>query len=183
MKKSTLFISAVILVAASLVGKTCFAKAMDNNFTLAGPGINENPVLLADTVPPADVMEVVTTVVYSLNTFNIDKVADLYTPNAVVADDEPPYSWNGPTAGIQWVNAVEQICKDNKLTKLKGTIGTINYYQQTGDNLYIIVPVTYNGYLPGKQTIAAKGAFTFVLRMINGKWMIKSQVWMPKKGT
>ena len=116
---------------------------------------------------------------------NIEDVANLYkTPNAVVADDEPPYSWNGPTAGVQWVNAVEKTCKDNKLTKLKATIEPINIYQQTGDNTYIVVPVSYTGELPGKVRFSAKGAFTFVLRMEDGKWLIKSVcAWMPKKGT
>jgi len=133
-------------------------------------------------LPPGEIMDVVTTVVYSLNTFSIEKVADLYTPNAVIADDDPPYSWNGPTAGIQWVNAVEQVCKDNRLTKLKGTIEPINVFQQKADNVYLVVPVIYTGDLPGKQTFTSKGAFTFVLRLINGRWLIKSQVWMPKTG-
>jgi len=133
-----------------------------------------------DTLPPVEIMDIITTVVYSLNSFSIEKVADLYTPNAVIADDEPPYSWNGPTAGIQWVYAVEQVCKDIKLTKLKGTIGAINVFQQTADNVYIVVPVNYSGYLPGKQSVTSKGAFAFVLRMVNGKWLIKSQVWMAK---
>lgn len=142
-----------------------------------------NPTVLPiDTVPPSDVMEVIKAVIYSGNTFNIEAVADLYTPNAVVADDEPPYSWNGPTAGVQWVNAVEMACKEIQLTKLKGTIQAINIYQQKDDNVYIVVPVSYTGSLPGKVRFAAKGAFTFVLRMVNGKWLIKSQVWMPQKG-
>lgn len=182
MKKCVPFISAIVLIAASLAVQTCFAKDARKDASLACAAFNIYPTLTTDTVPPADVMDIVTAAVYSLNTFNIDKVADLYTPNAVVADDEPPYSWNGPTAGIQWVNAVEQVCKDNKLTKLKGTIGTINYFQQTADNIYIIVPVTYAGYLPGKQSVSVKGAFIFVLRLINSKWLIKSQVWMPRKG-
>jgi hypothetical protein len=139
-------------------------------------------VLSPDTVPPSDVMEVVSKAIYALNGFNIDDVANLYTPNAVIADDEPPYSWNGPTAGVQWVNAVEQVCKDNRLTKLHGTIEPINIYQQSSDNVYIIVPVNYTGNLPGKGHFSAEGAFTFVLRLISGKWMIKSQVWVAKKG-
>ena len=126
-------------------------------------------------------MEVISAVIYSTNNFNIESVANLYTPNAVVADDEPPYSWNGPTAGIQWVNAVEKECKNVQLTNLKATIQAINIYQQKDDNIFIVVPANYTGYLPGKVRFTAKGAFTFVLRMTNGKWLIKSQVWMPEK--
>jgi hypothetical protein len=127
-------------------------------------------------------MDVIKKVIFSLNTFNIEAVANLYTPNAVIADDEPPYSWNGPTAGIQWINAVEKVCKENDLTKLKGTIAAINVCQHSSDNIYIVVPVSYEGKLPGRSLFLAEGAFTFVLRMENGKWLIKSQAWMPKKG-
>ncbi len=181
MKKNTLIISAVSLLAAIALAQVCDAKPTwrapcDKNIET-----HSERVLLTDTVPPAEVVDIVTAAVYSINTFNIEKVADLYTPNAVVADDEPPYSWNGPTAGVQWVNAVEQACKDNRLTKLKGNINAINVFHQTAENVYVVVPVTYTGKLPGKQIFKVQGAFTFVLRMIDGKWLIKSQVWMPKK--
>lgn len=137
---------------------------------------------LIDSTPPAEVMDIVEAAINSLNSFNIDIVANLYTQNAVVADDEPPYSWNGPTAGVQWVNAVEQVCKDNKLTKLRGSIGNITVFQHSADNFYIVVPVIFTGNLPQKQKFTADGAFTFILRVVNGKWMIKSQVWMPRRG-
>jgi len=134
-----------------------------------------------DTVPNADVMEVVRAAIYAANTFDVQAVANLYTPNAVVADDEPPYSWNGPTAGIQWVNAVEKAVKDFKISKFKGEIEPVKVYQQTADNAYVVVPVNYTGGLPGHGHFTARGAFTFVLRQINDKWLIKSQVWMPEK--
>jgi ketosteroid isomerase-like protein len=135
-----------------------------------------------DTIPNADVMEVLRIAIYAVNDFNIQAVANLYTPNAVVADDEPPYSWNGPTAGIQWINAVEKTVKDFKITKFKGSIEPVNVYQQTADNVYVVVPVIYSGNLPGSDHFSARGAFAFVLRLINDKWLIKSQVWMPEKG-
>lgn len=135
-----------------------------------------------DTIPPPEVLDVIAIVINSTNNFDIEAVANLYTPNAVVADDEPPFSWNGPTAGIQWVNSVEKACKDNRLTKLRAKMGRINVYQQSADDAYIIVPVSYKGVLPGKTEFSAIGAFTFVLRQINGHWLIKNQAWMPQKG-
>jgi ketosteroid isomerase-like protein len=135
-----------------------------------------------DTVPNADVMEVVRAAIHATNDFNVQAVADIYTPNAVVADDEPPYSWNGPTAGIQWINAVEKAVKDFRITKFKGEISPVKVYQQTTDNVYVVVPVTYSGNMPGHAHFSARGAFAFVLRQINDKWLIKSQVWIPEKG-
>ncbi len=176
MIKKTLLIPFFSLFALVMLTSAGYAKGALNI-----KSFNRNISIKIDTIPPADVMEVVSAVINATNDFSVQAVADLYTPNAVVADDEPPYSWNGPTAGVQWVNAVEKACKDNRITKLKGTILAVNVYQQNADNTYIVIPVSYTGNLPGKAKFAVKGAFTFVLRQVNGKWMIKSQVWMSDK--
>jgi ketosteroid isomerase-like protein len=178
MKNSLLFAALILLSTHIAICRstptteiTHFSSTLSTSITL--------PV---DTVPPGEIMEVITKVINSLSNFDIDAVANLYTPNALIADDEAPYSWNGPTAGVQWVNAVEKACKDNRLTKLKAFIEPINVYLQTADNVYIVVPVSYTGNLPAHAHFNAKGGFTFVLRIENGKWLIKSQVWMPRKG-
>jgi len=181
MTRNILLISAFCMFV-TLLAPSGQANAIAKNTFYKTTEINKYPAHVADTIPPDDVMEVITAIINSTNSFNIEAVANLYTPNAVISDDEPPYSWNGPTAGIQWVNAVEKACKDNQLTKLKGTIEPINLYQLREDNIYIVVPVNYTGNLPGKRHFAVKGAFTFVLRNINGKWLIKSQTWMQEKG-
>jgi len=124
---------------------------------------------------------IINKVIEASGNFEISAVGDLYTLNATVADEEPPFSWNGPTAGAQWVNAVEKTCKDLKIRKLKGRMGHISVYLQTGESVYVIVPVTYTGDLRGDQ-FEESGAFTFVFRMVSGKWLIKSQVWMPRRG-
>jgi ketosteroid isomerase-like protein len=180
MVKRFRFLLAFGLLTALLWVKAYHANA--NEIRLARPAkLSSNGRSAIDTIPPSDVMDVVTAAIKAVNSFDIAAVADLYTPNAVVADDEAPYSWNGPTAGVQWVNAVEKACKDNRVTKLKGEIEPINVYQLSADNCYVVVPVNYTGNLPGKQKFSVKGAFTFVLRQENGKWLIKSQAWMQQK--
>lgn len=179
MTKKVLFLAVLMSVASFLAGNI-FAKPVLKYNTFAG--VRYHRGLLIDTVPPDEIMQVVRHAINSLNNFDVDAVANLYTHNALVADDEPPYSWNGPTAGVQWVNAVEKVCKDNNLTKLKANIEPIHVYQLTSDNVYIVVPVSFTGTLPQKTRFNAKGAFTFVLRTENGKWLIKSQVWMPRTG-
>src|ERR1700712_10454 len=133
MMKNILFIPAFCLFAASVAVQTSYAK---NNYK-----INRNYSSTIDSLPPADLMDIVKTVVYATDKFDIKAVADLYTPNAVVADNEPPFSWNGPTAGIQWVNAVEKTCKEYKLKGFKGQIGRVSVYLQTEESIYVVVPV------------------------------------------
>jgi hypothetical protein len=127
------------------------------------------------------VLDIINTVVKASGTFDIDVVANLYTPNAVIADEEPPFSWNGSTAGVQWVSTVEKTCKDIKLKGFKGQIGQISIYLQTDESIYVVVPVNYTGEIRGDH-FEEDGAFTFVFRMVSGHWLIKSQVWMARKG-
>lgn len=173
----------IALLLGTLFLQMQVAKANRNKISYKTKAFKTKVAFVADTLPPADVMEVISTIVYATDNFNIEAVANLYTPNALVADDEPPYSWNGPTAGVQWVNAIEKACKENSITKLKGTIGAVAVFQQNGDNIYLDVPVSYNGNMPGKRHFSTRGTFNFVLRLINGKWMVKSQVWLAKKGS
>ena len=182
MAKKKLLISAFCLLVTGLFFPCSHVNASGSNFSTKRLFLKLRWALLTDSLPPSDVMDVISTAIYATNDFNIDAVANLYTPNAIIADDEPPYSWNGPTAGVQWVNAVEMACRENKISKLKGSIETVTVFQQNGDNIYVVVPVSYTGNLPGKRHYAAHGAFNFVLRLINGKWMIKSQTWISKKG-
>ena len=180
MVKTAGFLSVIGLFALSLPAQPCSAS----NYSAAGYKIHytgKKPLPLGDTLVPYDVMHIVTAVVKSLGSFDGQAVADLYTPNAVIADDEAPYSWNGPTAGIQWVSAVEKACKNIGLTKLKSTIQPVNVFQQSAGNVYLAVPVVFTGNLPGKQTFSVEGVFSFVLRLANGKWLIKSQTWTAKK--
>jgi hypothetical protein len=128
----------------------------------------------------AEVLKIVNTVIKASGTFDIDAVANLYTPNALIADEEPPFSWNGSTAGVQWVSTVEKTCKEFKLRDFKGKIGRISVYLQTEESVYLVVPVNYTAQIKG-DPFEEDGAFTFVLRMVNGSWLIKSQVWVARR--
>jgi ketosteroid isomerase-like protein len=128
-----------------------------------------------------EIISIINTVINASGSFDIKAVADFYTPNALVADEEPPFSWNGPTAGVQWVSTVEKTCKDLKIKRLKGRIGRISVYLQSEESVYVIVPVDYVGEMHD-QSFEEDGAFTFVFRLVNGKWLIKSQVWVSRKG-
>ncbi len=150
-------------------------------FSAAQAGAGKNNAPADSAAARNEVMNIITTVVKASGTFDIDAVADLYTPNAVVADEEPPFSWNGATAGVQWVNTVEKTCKDYKLKNFNGKIRNISVYLQTSESIYVVVPVDYSGDIKGDR-FDEEGAFTFVFRLVNGRWLIKSQVWVARKG-
>ena len=113
---------------------------------------------------------IINKVIEASGSFEISAVGDLYTLNATVADEEPPFSWNGPTAGAQWINAVEKTCKDLKIRKLKGRMGHVSIYLQTGESVYVIVPATYTGDIHG-DPFEESGAFTFVIGWGRHAWV------------
>jgi ketosteroid isomerase-like protein len=128
-----------------------------------------------------EVIRIINTVINASSSFDVNAVTDLYTPNAVVADEEPPFSWNGPTAGVQWISTVEKTCKDYKLKNFRSKIRDISVYLQTDESIYVVVPVDYTGEIKGDR-FDEEGAFTFIFRLVNGRWLIKSQVWVARKG-
>lgn len=128
-----------------------------------------------------EVKQVIEKVIKASGTFRIDEVSDLYAPNAVVADEQPPFSWNGQLAGAQWINSVEKAVKDFKIKDFKVELQRIKTFQQTEEVAYLIAPVEYTGTVNGEH-FEEQGAFSFVLRVVSGKWLIKSQAWVPRSG-
>ncbi len=138
---------------------------------------------LADTVKKInpEVLQTINTVLKASYTFDIDKVTDVYAPNAVVTDEQAPYSWNGQLAGVQWVNSVQKAIADYKIKDFFVNVKKIKIFQQTEEVAYLVVPVEYTGTVNG-DAFNEEGAFSFVFRYVSGKWLIKSQAWIPKNG-
>jgi hypothetical protein len=140
-------------------------------------------VNFADTVKKLnpEVLQSVNTVLKASYTFDIDKVTDMYAPNAVVTDEQQPFSWNGQLAGVQWVNSVQKAVKEFKIKDFMVIVKRIKIFRQTEEIAYLIVPVEYTGTVNG-DPFNEEGAFSFVFRIVSGKWLIKSQAWVPKNG-
>jgi hypothetical protein len=128
-----------------------------------------------------EVLRTINTVLKASYTFDIDKVTDMYAPNAVVTDEQEPYSWNGQLAGVQWVNSVQKAVKEFKIKDFLVNVKKIKIFQQTEEVAYLVVPVEYTGTING-DPFNEEGAFSFVFRYVSGKWLIKSQAWIPKNG-
>src|SRR5215469_5318575 len=72
-------LSGLLFAALITVASTAIAKPKgDSHFASTG-----REIALRDTTVPADIMNILSTVINSTNNFNIDAVANLYTPNAV----------------------------------------------------------------------------------------------------
>lgn len=172
----TIFLTFLVLSAFAVKnadGKIKVPKSLSNAC--------KNGIIADSASNRTEVTKVINKVINASSSFDVDAVTDLYTPNAVVADEEPPFSWNGPTAGVQWISTVEKTCKDFKLKNFKAKIREISVYLQTEESVYVVVPVDYTGEIKGDH-FDEEGAFTFIFRLVSGRWLIKSQVWVARKG-
>src|SRR5690348_5035515 len=108
MKKNILAMLGIGLLTTLLTVSKTYAKNT----------VGTDSVKTIKTLKP-EVLEIVNTVLKASYTFKIEKVSDVYTPNAVVSDEQQPFSWNGQLAGVQWINSVQKAVNDFKIKDFK----------------------------------------------------------------
>ena len=116
----------------------------------------------------SDATDVMTTVKEYLGDFNkgdADQAAGLCAPQAIIVDDFPPHTWQGPTACLDWWNALVAFDKSKGITDEDVTIGKPRRVVVTGDRAYVVVPATYKYKENGKPV-------TDLVR--SGHWLCKS---------
>src|ERR1700759_5234344 len=141
MSKQFLIILWITMASSALFIQSSYAH--DN--TIGSFGRRPNKPAVDSASARAVVEDIINRVIKASSSFDVNAVNELYTPNAVVADEEPPFSWNGPTAGVQWISTVEKTCKDLKMKNFHAKIRDISVYLQTDESIYVVVPVDYTG--------------------------------------
>ncbi|MDQ2839932.1 MAG: nuclear transport factor 2 family protein [Acidobacteriota bacterium] len=131
--------------------------------------------LLVPAEPP-EAARVVRSAILAVNTGDLKAVANLYTPDAMIVDEDAPYVWTGSGAGGAWLQVVGKATSEAGLTGFKGELGAIHYSDSTRNAAYVVVPVTYTGLKTGKR-YREEGAFSFALQRVSGHWLIKGQSW------
>ena len=101
---------------------------------------------IAAPAAASDATDVMATVREYLGDFNkgdADQAAGLCAPQAIIIDDFPPHTWQGPTACLDWWNALVAFDKSKGITDEDVTIGKPRRVVVTGDRAYVVVPATY----------------------------------------
>jgi len=148
---------ALIFVAAAIFAVACTDNA-SADFTRDVP----------------DVVKPVKAVIAAIQSHNASSVAGLYSPDAVIVDDQRPFEWTGADAGSQWFSDVSQWSKwSPKIARFKGVPANVNI---ATDHAYVVVAGMFSSADPKKPWKQA-GTLTFTLRKSGGSWKISSQVW------
>lgn len=136
-------------------------------------------VAAAPTPPPEPILRLANAVIHATNTDDGAALAGLYTNDAVVVDENPPFLWRGAGAGTAWWHVVDAVTQKAKLTHLKAIDVRLGEFKQSATDAYLIQPMTVSGMLAGKP-FAEPGTMTYTFHNAGGTWLISSQVWTTK---
>jgi len=135
--------------------------------------------LAAPNVPPQPILKLANAVLHAADTNDSSGLAGLYTGDAVIVDENAPFTWRGTNAGAAWWSVVSTVTKRAKLTGLKAINIRISEFRQSATDAYLIEPMSIVGTLNGKP-FAESGTMTYTFHNAGGKWLIASQVWTTK---
>jgi ketosteroid isomerase-like protein len=133
----------------------------------------------APNVPPAPILRLANAAMHAANTNNASAFAGLYTDDAVVVDENPPFVWRGAGAGTAWWHAVAAVARRMNLTHLKAINIRISEFKESPTDAYMVQPMTVSGIANGKP-FAEAGTTTYTFHNTGGTWLISSQVWTTK---
>jgi hypothetical protein len=134
----------------------------------------------AQTAPPAPIMKLVTNVVDAANTDDASLLSGIFTANAIVVDENPPFLWRGAGAGVAWWHVVEAVTRKAKMTHLKAIDVRLGEFRQSPTDAYLVQPMTVTGVAAGKP-FAEPGTMTYTFHGSGGTWLISTMVWTAKQ--
>jgi ketosteroid isomerase-like protein len=133
----------------------------------------------AVTAPPAPITNLTNAVIRASNTDDASGLAKLFTVDAVVVDENPPFVWRGAGAGVAWWRIVDQVLQNHKMTHFKASGVRISEFLQAGTDAYLVQPLTLTGIAGGKP-FAESGTLTYTFHDAGGTWLISTLVWSTK---
>ncbi|MDE2482301.1 MAG: DUF4440 domain-containing protein [bacterium] len=128
--------------------------------------------------PPAPIVALARTIVDAANANDATKLAGKFTDDAVVIDEDAPFVWRGPDAGVAWWHAVQRAIAAKHAT-LHAVARPPSEYRRSGVRAYLIQPVEIVKSAGGK-TITEYGTQTYTFQLAGGAWKISSAVWTTK---
>lgn len=122
--------------------------------------------------PTDDATEAALTAVANIMTDHEAFLA-VHDQDAVIVDDFSPYIWKGAGSVKRWSADERKLLRTKHITQPRITSGEPLRAVSDGGTAYIVIPITYDFLLDGKEA-SDKGTFTFVMRHAESGWKISS---------
>jgi len=129
--------------------------------------------------PPAPILNLANAVIRAANTDDPSGLAGLFTSDATVVDENPPFVWRGADAGTAWWRVVDAVMQKIKMTHLQAVNVRLGEFRQSAGNAYLVQAMTITG-VTGSRPFAESGTMTFTFHDGAGKWLISTMVWTTK---
>jgi ketosteroid isomerase-like protein len=129
--------------------------------------------------PPAPILKLVNAVIANTNADDAAALAGLFTGDAVVVDENPPFTWRGAGAGVAWWHVVDAVTQKAKMAHIKAVNVRAGEFKQTATDAYLVQALTVTG-IAGTKPFAEAGTITYTFHNTGGNWLISSMVWTTK---
>ncbi|MGA8574079.1 MAG: nuclear transport factor 2 family protein [Candidatus Cybelea sp.] len=136
-------------------------------------------VVAAASSPPPAILNLANAIIHGTNTDDPSGFSGLFTDDAVVVDENPPFVWRGAGAGVAWWHVVDAVTRKAKLTHLRATGVRTSEFKQSAVDAYLIQAMTITGTVRRKP-FSEPGTMTYTLHNVGGKWLISTMVWTTK---
>ena len=98
-----------------------------------------------------------------------------------ILDGMSPHVWQGPTAAEDWYRDALAEGEHLGVSGYQISLGEPRHVDVTGDYGYVVVPVTFEYDMQGKQVTQTGAVFTVALRKVGADWLLTAWAWA--KGT
>jgi ketosteroid isomerase-like protein len=129
--------------------------------------------------PPAPIVTLTSAMIHATNANDVHALNSLFTGDAVVVDENPPFVWRGSGAAAAWWHVVEAVTQKAKLTHFQATVDRNGEFRQSETDAYLVQALTIRGLSAGKP-FSESGTLTYTFHKSGGKWLISTMVWTTK---
>jgi ketosteroid isomerase-like protein len=134
---------------------------------------------LAASEPPAPIVTLTNAMIHATNASDASALSGLFTDDAVIVDENPPFVWRGAGAAVAWWHVVELVTQKAKLTHFQAAVTRNGEFRQSATGAYLVQSLTISGLAAGKP-FSESGTLTYTFHHAGGKWLISTMVWTTK---
>ncbi|MGB6520503.1 MAG: nuclear transport factor 2 family protein [Candidatus Cybelea sp.] len=129
--------------------------------------------------PPEPILKLANAVITATNTDDAAALAGLFTDDAVVVDENPPFAWRGAGAGVAWWHVVDAVTRKAQMQHVKAVNVRLGEFRQSATDAYLVQALTVTG-VAGAKPFAEAGTMTYTFHNAGGTWLISTMVWTTK---
>ena len=129
--------------------------------------------------PPEPILKLANAVITATNTDDAAALAGLFTDDAVVVNENPPFAWRGAGAGVAWWHVVDAVTQKAQMQHVKAVNVRLGEFRQSATDAYLVQALTVTG-VAGAKPFAEAGTMTYTFHNAGGTWLISTMVWTTK---